>query len=251
MFDPISEKKFLDSLVRDYRDVNPYPQSKKEVIFEMTLPYLTGSKEKTGLQLGCSNGYETQWLAKHLKHLDSVDGSSEFVEKQSRDNKNANVSYIYSLFEEFNAPGDGKYDYVFCNYILEHVFEVPPVLATIKRVLKKDGYLFTAVPNAEALSRQLAKQMGLLTDLKELTENDHRHGHRRVYDKKSFVNDLETAGFKVVSCRGVVLKILADFQLNKLLADGFLTHEHIRGLNALGATYPELCDSVFVVSQIA
>lgn len=250
MFNPISEKEFLNSLVRDYQDVNPYSQSKKEVIFEMINSFFNQAATKTGLQLGCSNGYETGILAGHLQHLDVVDGSSDFINKLSSDNKNPNINFIYALFEEFTAPDGKQYDYIFCNYILEHVYEVKPVLQNIRKALKKDGLLFTVVPNANALSRQLAKQMGLVTDLKALTENDHRHGHRRVYDKQAFLSDMDDAGFNVIDCRGVILKILADFQLNKLLGEGFLTHDHIKGLNALGVSYPELSDSIFAVSKV-
>lgn len=246
------ERDFLNSLVSDYKDVSPYSQCKKEIIFEMIKFYFIDSNNKTGLQLGCSNGYETSILSKHLRFLDVVDGSSVFIDRLKNNNEYSNVNFIYSLFEEYKLTGDEKkYDYVFCNYVLEHVYEVPTILQMIQSVIKKEGLFFVVVPNANAFSRQLALQMGLIKDLKALTENDVRHGHRRIYDTESLLSDITNAGFEILDCKGIIFKILADFQLNKLLQQNFLSNGHIIGLNGLGAKYPVFSDSIFVVAKLS
>ena len=103
------------------------------------------------------------------------------------------------------------------------------------------------VPNARALSRQLAQHMGLLSGLKDLTENDHNHGHRRVYDRASLNADIEQAGLCQIQQGGLMLKILADFQMDKLLDDNFLTDTHVNGLYNLGLEYPDLSGSLFAI----
>ena len=106
------------------------------------------------------------------------------------------------------------------------------------------------MPNARALSRQLALHMGLLKDLKELTENDHNHGHRRVYDRVTINADIAAAGFENVSQGGIMLKILADFQMDQLIDNGMLRDQQIDGLYSLGLEYPDLCGSLFSVCRI-
>lgn len=249
-FDPVQERRFLDSLVQDYRDVSPYSRVKKEIIHHLIQSYMTDAGNKTGLQLGCSNGYETAILAKQLKTLDVVDGSSVFINKLKKSNVYANVNFIYSLFEEYRPePAGKKYDYVFCNYILEHVFEVDSVLKMIRHVIDDAGIFFIVVPNANAFSRLLAQDMGLVKGLKDLTENDHRHGHRRVYDMDTLKEDVKRSEFEVIDAKGIIFKILADFQLNKMMEQEILKDEHIRSLFNLGLKYPELADSVFVAAR--
>jgi 2-polyprenyl-3-methyl-5-hydroxy-6-metoxy-1,4-benzoquinol methylase len=251
-FDPENERNFLDSLVQDYRDVSPYSRCKKEIIHEVIQSHMVDAGNKTGLQLGCSNGYETAILASQLKTLAVVDGSSIFINKLKESNAYPNVRFTYSLFEEYALPaGETKYDFVFCNYILEHVFETDSILKMIRSVIADNGIFFAVVPNANAFSRQLALDMKLITGLRDLTENDHRHGHRRVYDMQTIKADVTNAGFDIIDSRGIIFKILADFQLNKIMEEKIMGDAHIRSLYNLGLQYPELTDSIFIAARPA
>lgn len=238
------EKQFLDEVYNTYTvDNSSQTRVMRELVVRTFKPYLRGGR---GLELGCSDGYMTQMLSDNLEHLDVVDGSSNFLAEAKKRNLK-NVNYHFSLFEEYASTE--KYDYVFASYIMEHVLEPSLVLEMIKRVLKPDGLLFMVVPNARALSRQLAMHMGLISDLKTLTENDIFHGHRRVYDRVYFNREIEQAGFNTVSEGGLMLKILADFQLDKLIDNGMIQQSQIDGLYKLGLEYPDLCGSLFSICR--
>ena len=75
--------------------------------------------------------------------------------------------------------------------------------------------------------------MGLLQELSDLSKNDLDHGHRRVYDISSLEKDISSAGLYVKQKKGLVFKILADFQLNKLLKTNFLNENHILALQEI------------------
>lgn len=49
-----------------------------------------------------------------------------------------------------------------------------------------------------AFSRQMAVEMGLMRNVYDLTENDHRFGHRRTFDRKGFEHDIVRNGFKLI-----------------------------------------------------
>ena len=89
--------------------------------------------------------------------------------------------------------------------------------------LKEKGILFITVPNAKALSRQLALKMELIDDLYSLTENDLKHGHKRVF-----------------------LKEFADFQLKQMLETGLINEKHFIGMRKLAEDYPDIAGSVWV-----
>lgn len=249
-FDPSKEREFLNGLVQDYTDSSPYSEVKKELIVQKMLSGITRPNGR-GLQFGCANGYETNRLAQHLGSLDVVDGSSIFIERLQHEQQHAsNVHFHLALFEEYDLERTGRtYDYVSCNYILEHVFDTAHILSNIRGMLASDGLVFITVPNAMALSRRLAKEMGLVNSLFDLTPNDHKHGHRRTYTVESLREEVKAAGFRIVEESGIVFKILADFQLNRLLRDGFLTPEHIQGLQRLAEAdgNAQFADSVFMI----
>lgn len=239
-----NERNFLEKVYATYTvDHSAQTRVMRELVVRTVSPFIKGGR---ALELGCSDGYMTQMLAAQVDHLDVVDGSKSFLEA-ARSRGLQNVNYIYSLFEEFEP--ELQYDYVFASFILEHVLDPQTVLAMLKRVLKPGGTLFVTVPNARALSRQLAMHMDLIPDLKALTSNDLVNGHRRVYDRVHFNRELRSAGFDPIVETGLMLKILADFQLDQLIDNGMLGPSQIDGLYRLGMEYPDLCGALISICR--
>jgi hypothetical protein len=91
--------------------------------------------------------------------------------------------------------------------------------------------------------------MGLVESLYELTPNDLRGGHRRVYDRVTLNRELELAGFDVVSQGGIFFKPFADFQMDKLIDFGIIGEPQLEGLYKLGYEYPDFCADVYVIAR--
>lgn len=236
------EKQFVDNLYSNYTTVyTHHAHIKKNLVIRAFKPFIQGGE---ALELGCADGYMTERLAKLVDTLDVVDGSSRFLE-EARKTSLTNVNFICALFEEYESHK--RYDYVFATYILEHVLDPINILKRMKVLLKSSGLLFITVPNARALSRQIALHMGLIQDLKHLTDNDKEHGHRRVYDRTTLNRHIDITGFHSISQGGILLKILADFQLNRLLKEKILSEDHYNALYSLGLEYPDFCDSLFSI----
>jgi 2-polyprenyl-3-methyl-5-hydroxy-6-metoxy-1,4-benzoquinol methylase len=248
------EKEFLDSVAPTYVQDSQYNAWKRELLIGAFAPFMsigrTGIPAGRCLQLGCHNGVETILISKLVGQLDVIDGAQAFIDECLKLNL-PNTKFIRTLFEEYSvASEEMKYDYVFANYVLEHVINVETVLKMISAVIKPDGLLFVTVPNARALSRQLAFQMNLIPGLMKFTENDIKHGHRRIFDRFALNKEIEAGGFEIISQGGIIFKILADFQMDRLLSDGILTKEHIVGLHKIGQSYPDLCDAIYCVNKL-
>jgi 2-polyprenyl-3-methyl-5-hydroxy-6-metoxy-1,4-benzoquinol methylase len=241
----LNEREFLEKASRTYVTSESSSQDRliRSLVVRTFAPFLRGGH---GLELGCSDGFMTQLLAQHVDNLDVVDGCERFLAR-ARSRKIPNARFFHALFEEFTS--ETSYDAVVACFVLEHVADVQSVLRAARACLKPSGLLLVAVPNARALSRQLARHMGLLSDLKELTENDLKHGHRRVYDRVTLNRDLEQAGFQIVTQGGILLKLLADFQMDKLIDLGILGEAQLDGLYKLGLEHPDWCGSLFAVSK--
>jgi 2-polyprenyl-3-methyl-5-hydroxy-6-metoxy-1,4-benzoquinol methylase len=239
------ERAFLDRAVETYVARSFLDKFVRQLAVRTFAPFVRGGR---ALELGCSDGYMTALISRLVDALDVIEGSKEFLKKAEAENI-PNAKFVYSLFEEYKS--DNRYDYVFATWALEHVLDVSRVLRMVRSVLKPDGLFFVVVPNANALSRQLALHMGLLKDLKNLTENDVNHGHRRVYDRVSLNRDLTEAGFVSISQGGILLKPLADFQMDKLIDSGILQEPQLDGLYRLGFEYPDLCGYLFSACKLS
>jgi len=198
------------------------------------------------LELGCEIGYMSELISPLVEHLDIVDASSDFLEKTRNRGLN-NAQYFCSLFEDFKPQH--AYDHVIASHVLEHLLDVQAVLKMTRSALGKSGLLMVAVPNARALSRQLARHMGLIGSLHDLTPNDLRGGHRRVYDRVSLNRELDAAGFDLVAQGGIFFKYLADFQMDKMIDSGILGPQQLEGLFSLGNEYPDMCADIYAVAR--
>lgn len=243
------ERRHLDAVSATYAQASPQDRAIRQLIVRTFAPYLR--PQMRALQLGYSEGVDTALLQQAVATLDVVEGARDFAEA-ARAATRPGAQVFECLFEDFTLPpGVPQYDAVFASYVLEHVQQPGEVLAAVRKVMAPGARLFVAVPNARALSRQLARHMGLIENLDSLTENDHRHGHRRVYDRASLNRELEAAGFRTISQGGVMLKILADFQLDALFESGLLGEAQVDGLYRLGLEYPDLCGTLFSVCEAA
>ena len=134
-----------------------------------------------------------------------------------------------ALFEDFESERD--YDTVVASHVLEHV---PDPVALLKKLRKWSKRLIVLVPNAQSWHRKLAKQMGLIKSLHELSPRDIIEGHVRVYDKQTLDIDLSLAGWEAKKWRGFFLKTLPNSMM--------LGHspELIRAMNEI---YVRPCDA--------
>lgn len=240
-----TEKSLLEKYASNYITSDDSSQQRlmRELEIRVFKQFINRGK---ALELGCEIGYMSELVSPLVDQLDIVDASEEFLKKtKARGIKNA--QYFCSLFEEFKPQH--HYDSVIASHVLEHLLDVQTVLKMVRSALSENGLLFVAVPNARALSRQLARHMGLIGSLYDLTPNDLRGGHRRVYDRVTLNREIETANFEIVAQGGIFFKYLADFQMDKMIDTGILGKSQLEGLFSLGNEYPDMCADIYVIAR--
>jgi 2-polyprenyl-3-methyl-5-hydroxy-6-metoxy-1,4-benzoquinol methylase len=239
------ENFFLENLTKTYTQPSKSPNDQmfRAAAMRNFKPYI---KKPNGcaLEFGCSDGFMTSMIASEVDRLTVVDGSKTFI-NMTKKKIGSKVNFIHSLFENFES--EKKFDYIFACYVLEHIKDPIKFLKLAAGLLNENGLLFIVVPNARALSRQLARHMGLLDDLYSLTKNDIAHGHRRIYDRAILNRDIESAGLTQINQGGLILKLLADFQMDQLIKSNILGEKQREGLYKMGLEYPDLSGALFSV----
>jgi len=173
---------------------------------------------QSALELGCGKGLWTKVLCERYNSIDVVDGSATLL-KQVKDhniNCKAKLRGHLALVEDFEPDSGKKWEHIYITFLLEHLLDPVSVLRKIKNYLDKDGRIFLAVPNANSVHRVIALRMGLIKDINELSDNDKRVGHRRVYTLALLRSQIKEVGLIIVSEKLIGLKPLPLAQMINL-----------------------------------
>ena len=206
-------------------------------------PFLPRGK---ALELGCYTGDVTELLAARYEDLTVVEASEELVHA-ARARLGRRATFRLGTFEEIDLTD--RYDAVFLMHTLEHLDDPVLVLGRVRAWLADRGRLFVVVPNANAPSRQIAVQTGLISSNDAVTDAERAHGHRRTYRLDTLERDVRAAGLQVVHSGGVFFKPLANYQFDKLLGGDVISDGYLEGCYRLGLHYPDLCASVYAVCE--
>ncbi len=99
-------------------------------------------KPETVLDVPCGSGFYTRYLRKssrsfpHITCVDASEHSLQFAKKINRDSQN-----VFYLREDFRNIG-GKYDFIICGELLEHLEKPKELLAFLRKRVKEDGKVF-------------------------------------------------------------------------------------------------------------
>jgi 2-polyprenyl-3-methyl-5-hydroxy-6-metoxy-1,4-benzoquinol methylase len=209
---------------------------------ESFAPFL---RKGRSLEIGAYKGEMTRMLFQELKDLTVIEASKDLARDLQQHFPEVRV--FNCLVEEWEA--EEKFDNIFLIHTLEHIENRLQVLEKIRSLLQPRGLLFIAVPNAHALSRLIAVEMGLIESPQSITEGERLHGHFITYSKSTLIRDVEKAGLNVVENGGVVLKTLSNFQIDRGLESGTITTEYLEACNKLAKDYPEFSSSIFVIAS--
>jgi len=238
----------LNALVNSYNIDNIYEQYKRFEFLEKLCSYIN-LKDSKVIEFGSATGQMTEILSKIAKTVVAIEGSRDFIEiAQKRVNNSENVKFYESYFENFKL--DEKFDCLVMFNILEHIQNPIPLLFNIKNFLNNDSVVAFSVPNAHALSRQLAVKMGLLSSVYELTDNDKHHGHYQVYDWKMLEEQIMGSGFNIIGKHGLSFKLFSDKQNIEMLNTKIIAEEQIKGLWRLGDELPAFAGAIMIVAKV-
>lgn len=129
------------------------------------------------LDCGCGDGKVAEYLVKKLSSSGAlgVDICAEKVNLARRRGVSAEVINLDT--KELPFP-DNSVDMVFCNHVIEHLFDPDHLLSQLHRVLKKNGILVMTTPNLAAWYNRILLLFGFQP---HFTEVSRRHNVGKLY----------------------------------------------------------------------
>ena len=166
---------------------------KRRVYLEKTIAkYSRKSTLHRGLDLGCGDGGNLEWLRKYVEELY---GSDYNLLRLTRavNSKSAKLLFMADITDY--PANDNIFDLIFFNHVLEHIPEDLKALTEAHRILKHGGLLIVGVPNEGAMVWQLAYKI----QPKVLKGTDHVH----FYTAESLMEKCSEAGLKILEIKHI------------------------------------------------
>jgi SAM-dependent methyltransferase len=199
------------------------------------------------LELGSHTGTFTELLRPYFDDITCLDASDVALE-EARRRLGPGIQFVHGLLESVTLPR--RYDNIVLTHVLEHLDDPVGVLRRVNTEWLADGgRLFLVCPNANAPSRQIAVNMGLISHNAAVTPGEADQGHRRTYALDTLERDAVSAGLSVAHRSGIFFKALANFQWDRLLATDIISPDYLDGCYELGQRYPDLCSSIFLLCE--
>lgn len=195
------------------------------------------------LEIGAYKGDMTSQILRYADNVEVVEPASDLA-RHLRGRFEGMVVHEQEI-QTFET--EKLFDNIFLVHTLEHFERPVEALRKVKSLLTTSGKLFVMVPNANALSRQIAVQMGLISHNSAVTEGERLHGHHRTYTIDVLLRDLRESGLVAEKHGGVIVKPLANFQFDAAVAAGIIGLDFIRGCDRLSRIHPDLSSSLFAV----
>ena len=183
-------------------------------------------------------------LADRIHQYIILEGSQTIIDRYLSEHTPPDcVELVQGFFEEYQ--NSNFFDLIEMGFVLEHVDDPQYIVERYRKMLKKDGTIFIAVPNARCLHRVVGYEAGLLKNLYQLSEHDIQLGHKRYFDLESITKLVENAGFKIISTEGIFLKPITTDQMNSL----HLPDEIMQAFFEVGRKYPEMCNAILIEAK--
>lgn len=196
------------------------------------------------LEIGAYKGAMTSLISESLGNLTVVEAAEDLALELTT--KFPGVQVVNSLVEDWDV--DQRFDNIFLVHTLEHIDDRHSVLLKLKSLLSANGRLFIAVPNAGALSRLIAVQMGIVDFPEAITEGERLHGHTVTFNLNTLREEILESGLHIIESGGVVVKTLANFQIDAGIETGIISLDYLEACNKLAKSYPEFSSSIYAVT---
>ena len=238
------------------RDIEDYAEKYTENGFEeykvlyrrkKLIEMIKGWRPKSILEIGC--GMDPLFQYVDNAKFTIVELSQLFCDNAAdlmRMRHIHNAECIQGYFEEIASGLSKEYDLIICSSLLHEVEKPGSLIKAIENTCNSDTIVHVNVPNAYSLHRLLGKEMGILDDVHEMSENNIDFQQNNVFDKYSLEKIVNENGLEVIESGGYFMKPFSHKQMNEMMQKKVIDEKVLDGLYELGKCMPEFCSEIYV-----
>ncbi len=188
------------------------------------------------LELGCATGLMTEILTATGANVLGVDRSETYLLRAAQ-----RCPDVIFVRQDFGAVDEIAQDHIVATNVIHELDDPAAFLRHCRSLLHRDGLLHLASQNPLSIHRLVALDMGLIGDLREVSERGRKWGTRRLYTVEELHDLAWEAGFSEVSRQGIMLKPLPNEQMASL------SPEVLEGFERAASWLSEYCAVNYLV----
>lgn len=197
------------------------------------------------LEIGC--GLEPLFQFVKDVHFTIIEPAQEFYEHAvSLVGGAIRVECMQGFFEEMVPELSDDYDMIICSSLLHEVEKPDRLLKAMMKVCNKDTVVHINVPNANSMHRLLGKEMSILTDVHDMSENNKNFQQNNVFDRDSLKRIASENGFDIIESGSFFVKPFSHAQMYEMMQSGIVNEKVLDGLYALGEYMPEFGSEMYI-----
>lgn len=163
--------------------------------------------------------------------------------KSNEDNRIKGYNEPFSVHQDLM---DFNSDFIICSSLLHEIDTPFEMIMNIRCLCNKDTVVHINVPNACSFHRLLAKHMGIINDVKMLSERNISLQQNKVFDLDELKNMLEESGFRIMESGSYFIKPFSHSQMYEMLKAEILNEKILNGLYDLGEEIQGIGSEIYV-----
>lgn len=217
---------------------------------EKILELMRQCKHETVLEIGC--GMEPLFAyVNDYKKMVIVEPGDTFIQnaREKAEESGSNVTCIQGFLEEKTSQvkeACDHYDFIVLSSLLHEVDEPEKLLQAVSCICSEETIVHINVPNADSIHRLLAKEMGLIQDVHEVSDLQKALQNNRVFDLDSLCAMADRCGFEVLQKGSYFPKLLSAGQMGEMLQQGIVGEDIFDGLNKMIKYVPQYGSEIYV-----
>lgn len=143
-----------------------------------------------------------------------------------------------------------KYDFIICSSLLHEIEDQPAFIKAIFENCTSSTKVYFCVPNANSFHRIIAQRMGVIKELKEITERNKRLQQHNVFDFESLKQLLEENRFSITESGSFFMKPFTHKQMYTALTEGIIDESVLDGLYNCSIDFPDNGSELYIVAEV-
>ncbi len=208
-------------------------------------------KHNSILEIGCGmrplfvdcQDYENMVIIEPVKRF------CDEAERRKSDYVDRNIKILNGFIEEsITSILDLKisFDFIVLSGVISEVDKPDELLTSIIPLLDKETLMHVNTPNAYSVHRMLAREMGIIHDVHEISTQMQKMQRRKVYDLKQLKDECKKAGYTIIEDGSYFFKPFTHKQIQDCLDKGVIDESVITGFEAVISYMPQYGAEIFV-----
>ena len=237
--------KYADEYVKEGFESEQVKYRRKKV-----LSVLNGRRTDRIIEIGCGSHPVFEFYDSFDSYVYYEPSEKLFLNAEQIRNGDKRIHGFHKPFCAEQEFLDYKPDIILCSSLLHEIEDPQVMLSDIAKISCKETLVHINVPNADSFHRILARSMGLISDVKDMSDRNITLQQNRVYDLEELTDVVEKAGFKVVDKGSYFIKPFTHSQMWKMLESGIITEDVLDGLYAMGEDDKGMGSEIYVNCRI-